>query len=297
MMKRALCTVLTILLVAISFPAFAAEETPAATPPGASSPPPAAPAEEKPTLDFTTYGLTKYVWRGYENTKNSIVVQPSMTVGYAGFSANIWGNLDTKPYSSTASTYSSAWTETDYTLAYNKTIGIVNAGAGYIYYGLGAANPGGIKPPDSEEVFATVGLNTLLTPTLTVYKEIDHYQQWYFLLGVSHTIEFNKTVSLKLAASGSYLKSEYANPADPLNIGYPKFNDNGQATTDKFNNFHDGLVSASLPIAVAKYVTLTPTISYSFPLSGDAKDEISGRSKNGNDSSFLFGGLGLTFAF
>ena len=81
-----------LILIAAALPAFAAEETaPSATPPGASSPPPAAPAEEKPTLDFTTYGLTKYVWRGYENTKNSIVVQPSMTVGYAGFSANIWG--------------------------------------------------------------------------------------------------------------------------------------------------------------------------------------------------------------
>ncbi len=49
-------------------------------------------------------------------------------------------------------------------------------------------------------------------------------------------------VSLKLAASGSYLKSESATPSDPLNIGYPKFNDSGQATADKFNNFHDGLV-------------------------------------------------------
>lgn len=292
-MKKLLYAFLILsILISTTVLALAAEETP----PGAG-PPPAAPAEEKPTADLTTYALSKYVWRGYENTKDSIVIQPSMTLGYAGFTANLWGNLDTNPYSAGSNSYSSTWTETDFTLAYNKTLGLVNAGVGYIYYNLGAAFPGGTKPPDSQEVFATVGLNTLLTPTLTVYKEVDHYHQWYFLLGASHTFALSKMISLKLAASGSYLKSESATPTDPLNIGYPKFNDNHVATSDKFNNFHDGLVTASLPIAVAKYVTLTPTISYSFPLSSDAKNEIKGRSKNGNDDSFLFGGLGLTFAF
>jgi len=297
-MKKLLSYAFLIFLLAVSasVPAFAAEDRPVA-PPGASSPPPTPAEEDKPTLDFTTYFLSKYVWRGYENTKDSLVVQPSLTVGYKGFSASLWGNLDTSPYSPGPQSYSSTWTETDLTLAYAKTFGIVNAGVGYIYYNLGAAFPGGTKPPDSQEVYATLGLNTLLTPTLTVYKEVDHYHQWYFLLGVSHVFEFNKTVSLKLAAAGSYLKSESADPTDPLNIGYPKFNDSHAATTDKFNNFHDGIVTASLPIAVAKYVTLTPTISYTFPLSSDAKNEIQARSKNGKDDSFLFGGLGLTFAF
>jgi hypothetical protein len=41
---------------------------------------------------------------------------------------------------------------------------------------------------DSQELFATVSLNTLLSPTLTVCKEIDHYRNWYFLLGVSHVV-------------------------------------------------------------------------------------------------------------
>jgi hypothetical protein len=291
-MKRYFAALLIALLMTLAVPALAAEEAP----PGAAPPTPP-PAEEKPTLDFTTYFLSKYVWRGYENTKDSLVIQPSLTAGYKGFSVNLWGNLDTNPYSAGPQSYSSTWTETDLTLAYNKTFGILNAGVGYIYYGLDAPNAGAPDPPDSQEVFATLGLNTLLTPTLTVYKEVDHYHQWYFLLGVSHVFEFSKTVSLKLAASGSYLKSESATPTDPLNIGYPKFNDSHLPTNDKFNNFHDGLVSASLPIALVKYVTLTPIISYSFPLSSDAKNEIKGRSKNGNDDNFLFGGVGLTFAF
>ena len=301
-MKRLIRFLLiAVLLLGLSLPVLADEEKPAV----AATPPPAAVEADKPSFDFTTYALSKYVWRGYEMTRNSIVVQPSMTIGYKGFSANIWGNLDTKPYSTADVSYSSTWTETDLTLSYTKTIGILNAGLGYIYYGLGAANPGGTKPPDSQEVFVTLGLNTLLSPTFTAYKEVDHYKQWYFLLGVSHAIEFNKTVSLKLAASASYLKSDYAD-APLYNAGggyggYPKFTDQYQATNDKFDNFHDGLISVSLPIAVAKHVTVTPIISYSFPLSTDAKNEIKARGRQAtladNDSSNLYGGLGLTLAF
>lgn len=281
-MKR-LTYVLTMLLIfTLAPPSFAQEEKP----PAAPAPAAAAPAaEDKPTVDFTTYALSKYVWRGYENTRNSIVIQPSITVGYKGFSANLWGNLDTKPYSTADISYSSTWTETDLTLCYSKAFGIVNAGVGYIYYGLGAANPGGIKPPDSQEVFAAIGLSTLLNPTLTVYKEVDHYKQWYALLGISHTFELNKTFSLKLAASASYLKSDYADAA-LYNAGggyggYPKFNDRYQATNDKFDNFHDGLVSAALPVAVAKHITVTPMVAYTFPLSNDAKNEMKARGKKG----------------
>lgn len=271
----------------------------------APAPSPAPTEEEKPTGELSVSGLTAYIWRGYENTRNSIVIQPSLTVGYKGFSANIWGNLDTQPYSQTNVTNSSTWTETDYTLSYTKTIGIVNAGVGYIYYGLGAANAGAAKPLDSQEVYVTVGLNTLLSPTLTVYKEIDHYHQYYFLLGVSHTVELNKTVSLKLGASASYLLSDYAD-ATQYNInassgGYPKFNDSYQATNDKFSNFHDGVVTVSLPINLVKYITVTPTVSYSFPLSGDANNEIKARGKKANpadnDSSFVYGGLTFDILF
>jgi hypothetical protein len=261
----------------------AAPATPAAT---------AAPAveEEKPTVDFTVSALSAYIWRGQQQTKDSLVIQPSATVGYKGFTANVWGNLDTKPYSTTSASYSSNWTETDLTLAYNKTIGPVTAGVGYIYYGLNAPYPGAPDPLDTSELFATLAGNVFLTPTFTVYKDIDHYHEWYFLFGISHTIEFNKMVGLKLAASGSYLLSEDAQT-------YPKYNGNAQPTSEKYSNFHDGVISATLPITPMKYLTIAPTVSWVFPLCDDASNEMKGRSKNGQQDSFLYGGINLTFAF
>ncbi|HOG18526.1 MAG TPA: hypothetical protein PLB96_14410 [Syntrophales bacterium] len=252
--------------------------------------------EDKPTGDVTAAVLSQYFWRGYELSRNSVVVQPSITVGYKGFSANLWGNLDTKPYSAANVSYPGTWNETDLTLSYSKTMGLFNVGGGYIYYSLAPLNRDAADRNDSQEIFATVSLNTLLSPTLTVYKEIDHYRNWYFLLGVSHVFELNKSVSLKLAATGSYLLSTDADT-------YPKYDSNAVATTDKFSNFHDGSVSACLPIKATDRITITPTISYIFPLSGDAKDEMKGLGLKGTalpserDSSFLVGGVLASFSF
>ncbi len=252
--------------------------------------------EEKPTGDFTTAVLNQYVWRGYELSRNSIVIQPSMTLGYKGFSANLWGNLDTKPYSPANASYAGTWNETDLTLSYTKTLGLFNVGGGYIYYSLASLNKDAADRNDSQELFAAVGVNTLLSPTLTIYKEIDHYRNWYFLLGISHVFELNKLVSLKLAASAGYLLSTDADT-------YPKFDSNALPTTDKFNNFHDGSVSANLPIKVTDRITVTPTLSYIFPLTGDAKDEMKGVGLKGTalpserDSSFLVGGILASFTF
>jgi uncharacterized protein (TIGR02001 family) len=289
--------IVAMLLLVVGVAPIMAEEAKPATAAPAIAAAPAAPAEDKPTADFAVSALSKYVWRGYEQTRDSIVVQPSLTVGYKGFSANLWSNLDTKPYSSIPGrTYSGNWTETDLTLSYSKTFGPVNVGGGYIYYGLNAPNQDTPDLLDSQEVFVTVGLNKLLSPTLTVYKEIDHYHQWYFLLGISHKIEFNKVIALQLAASASYLLSEDADK-------YPKYNSDSIATTDKFSNFHDGVVSVSLPITPVKYITIIPIISYVFPLSNDAKYEMKALGKQGTaspsdrDSSYLYGGLTFDFSF
>lgn len=252
--------------------------------------------EERPTGDLTVSALSRYVWRGYELSRNSVVIQPSMTIGYKGFSANLWGNLDTKPYSPADRSYTGTWNETDFTLSYAKTLGLFNIGGSYAYYSLASMNKDAADRNDSQELSATVSLNTLLSPTLTVYKEIDHYRNWYFQLGISHVVELNKMISLKLAAAAGYLLSTDEDT-------YPKFDSNAMATTDKFSNFHDGSLSASLPIKVTEQITVTPTLSYIFPLTGDAKDEMKGLGLQGTaspadrESSFLVGGVSVSFSF
>ena len=254
-----------------------------------------APEEDKVTGEVAASILSAYIWRGQELTRHSVVIQPSVTASYKGFTVNLWGNIDTKPYAAGNQSYSSNFTETDVTLSYSRKFGMVQAGAGYIYYGLSATTPGGTDLLDSQEIFVTLGLDTILAPTLTIYKEIDHYHQWYATLGVSHTFALHEKIGLKLAAQVSYLKSEDETT-------YPEFDSNSVATTDKFNNLHDGVVSISLPINVITNLTVTPTMTYVFPLLSDAKYEMRGRGLQGTtpsdrDSSYLYGGVVLSFAF
>ncbi|MEN6509731.1 MAG: hypothetical protein ABFD63_13280 [Smithella sp.] len=241
--------------------------------------------------------LSAYIWRGQEMTRHGVVVQPSATIGYRGFSFNVWGNIDTRPYSAGEDKYSPHLSETDVTLSYTHKFGIVSLGAGYIYYGLAALYPGGADPLDAQEIFVTMSVDTLLTPTLTVYKEIDHYHQWYATLGISHTFALHERVGLKLAGQISYLKSEDETT-------YPKFDSDSLATMDKFNNFHDATFTISLPVSVTKNIAITPLLTYVFPLSNDARYEMKARGLQGtlnpsdkDSSSFLYGGVTLSFAF
>ncbi|MDY6954645.1 MAG: TorF family putative porin, partial [Thermodesulfobacteriota bacterium] len=251
-------TVVTALILAVSFilPASAEEATPSA--------------------DLSVAALSAYIWRGTELSKESIVLQPSMTVGYKGFSANVWGNLDTDPHENLGVDMNT-WNETDFTLAYGKDFGSVSAELGYIYYALEGAD-------DTQELYLSLGLDTLLSPTLTIYRDFAQYPGWYLLLGISHTVELKENLALELAGSVSYLAGD--NEDD-----YPEIDDDGAPTGDKFSGLHDGTISVSLPITVTEYVTVTPSIAYVLPLSSDAENRMEALSIEGDEKDFFYGGV------
>jgi uncharacterized protein (TIGR02001 family) len=237
--------------------------------------------EETPSADASVSVLSAYIWRGQELSKDSMVIQPSMTMGYKGFSANLWGNLDTDLHENLG-VETNNWNETDLTLAYGKDFGSVSSELGYIYYALDGAD-------DSQELYLSLGMDTFLAPTLTIYREFAHSPSWYILLGVSHAFELKDNISLELAGSVSYLESDDAD-------AYPEI-DKGGPTGDEYSGLHDGTISASLPMTVTKYVTVTPSIGYVFPLSSDAEDEMEWRSVEGDENDFFYGGITASFAF
>jgi len=296
-MKKMIMLILLALMITVLPAKSWAEEQKAVEPKVAGQKPvEQKPEEDKVSGEVDLSVLSAYIWRGQELTRHSVVLQPAITASYKGFSANIWGNIDTRPYSAGDDKYAPNHTETDVTIFYSRAFGIVQAGAGYIYYGLAAATPGGADLLDAQEIFVTLGLNTILTPTLTVYREIDHYHQWYATLGISHTFALHEKVGLKLAATASYLLS-----TDETT--YAKYDSDSLATTDKFNNFHDGIVTVSLPLAVYKSLSVTPTVSYVFPLSNDARYEMrarnlqTGAAPSERDSAYIYGGVTFIYAF
>jgi uncharacterized protein (TIGR02001 family) len=237
--------------------------------------------EEKPTASADISVLSKYIWRGYELSDDSIVIQPSVTVVYKGFSMNVWGNLDTSVDDGDPTTDDdSDLTETDLTLSYKRSFGPVNLGAGFIYYSLNG--------PDTEEIYGSVGLNVLLSPTITVYKDIAEFNGWYIKLGISHSFALPKDISLDLSGGIGYYYS--------TDDEFVEFNDQLVVTTNRYKALHDGVLSAGLAIPLNKHLTLTPSLTYSFPLSGDADNLLTATSFSGR-SDFLYGGITLTLAF
>lgn len=232
--------------------------------------------EDRPELSADVAFLSQYVWRGYGLSKDSLVIQPSITAGFKGFALNLWGNLDTN-YDDTGS----KWNETDMTVSYGHSFGIVGLEAGYIYYALDGVD-------DSKEFYLSAGVDVLLAPTLTVYREIASYKGWYINLGLSHSFELPHEMSLDLGATFAYYGSNNDNMVD--------YDDNNMATSDRFSGLHDGSLSVGLAIPFYKYFTVTPSIAWTFPLSSSASNEMSAVSLDGR-SNHVFGGVTLSMAF
>jgi uncharacterized protein (TIGR02001 family) len=271
---------------------------------------PAAAKEEeavKPTGELSIDILSNYMVKGMQQTRNSIVIQPSVTVEYSGLSATVWSNLDTKPYrsntwSSDNANQSSNLTETDLILSYARSFGIFKGSANYGYYANAASNNGLADFRDQQEVWLTAGLNVLLSPTLKAYYMFsDSFdKRLYFNLGISHSFKLTNIVSLKLKATAGYMVG-MADP-DLRRTSRNRTDSEGNVLNERFNNFLDGIMTVSLPVKVTDRVTVTPSLSYSVPLSDDARYYIKANGMTDEpfsekNSSFLYGGINFTYSF
>lgn len=229
--------------------------------------------------EISLSALSAYIWHGQELSRHSMVLQPSFTLSYKGLSANIWGNWDSDPYIEGGD----HWNETDYSLFYEGEYKLLNYGVGYMYYDMDGSDY-------SQEVYMKLGLNILLSPTIKVYREVGHSYYWYFQLGISHSIPLSKRLALDLSATVSYL-------ASTDKTEYPEVDGDGFETGDKYNNFHDGTLTVALPVKVSENFTITPTVSYTFPLCSDARREMKYKSMTGEDANFVYGGVIFAYSF
>jgi len=218
--------------------------------------------EEMPSADASVGFYSKYVWRGFEQSKDSLVIQPSLSVSYKGFGANLWSSLDTDYYP----TGGHSWYETDFTLSYDGAYDKLGYGVGWIYYSI----LGG----DTQEFYGTLSYDMLLSPSLTIYYDTDFFPgAWYANLGFGHSFTIAEKYSLDLGLSFGYLDD---------NDGYAEL--------------HDGLLSASMSFPVNDYLTITPELYWSFALNGTAEDYIKNPALS-DDSSFVYGGVSASFSF
>lgn len=233
------------------------------------------------TADFNVSLYSQYIWRGLELSRDSFVIFPTMTIAYKGFAVNLWADLDTR-FAGTANKEFKLQ-ETDVTVSYSNSYEPwkLNYTLGWILYDYQptAGEPDGtIKDTKNQEIFLSLGLDTLLTPTFTVYNEIEVGQAWYFSLALSHSFAVYRDWSLDVGGWVSYLIDK--SDAD-------------------FSNFHDANIAAGLKIPINNYLSIKPNLQYSFALSGDAAQRIRDNSEalfHHRQDNFVYGGLIIDLA-
>jgi hypothetical protein len=213
---------------------------------------------------------SRYVWRG-QTLSEGIVVQPTVGITLGGFAANLWSNVDLD--NSEEDDDGIVMNETDLTLSYSLPIGPVSATAGFIHYDFDGS--------DTQEIFLTCALETLLSPTLSLYYDIDEGDGGFAVLAASHAFPVGP-VSLTAGASLGFNLGDKA-------MG---LNEDG----DDFTGLYYGEVSLATSIPLFKNVTLDPRIAYSTALGDDGEYAVEAISVDGKKDLF-YGSIAITAAF
>jgi len=221
-----------------------------------------------------------YIWRG-QLINDEPVFQPNATISYDGFAASLWGNLDLTDYNESGGEF----TEYDWTLSYTGNLpwfDIVSYTAGLVYYEF----------PDSAlntiEVFGILGLNTVLNPAISIYRDVDEYDGTYLSFGLSHSIEkifeLASETAVGLTLSGS------------IGWGNNSYNKAYWSGLDE-NAFNDLTVIVSFPIAIGSWV-ISPCVNYVMLLDSDIRRaDTYAVSDSTDDSEYFFAGLTISKGF
>ncbi|UCG77411.1 MAG: hypothetical protein JSV21_07440 [Nitrospirota bacterium] len=212
--------------------------------------------------------MSSYVWRGIQ-LHEAAAVQPSVGITYGNFGANFWANYDSDDAVKEI-------IETDLTLNYVFEVDKLAFDVGYIYYALDGF-------ADTQEFYVSASYDVLLSPTLTLYYDVDEGDGGFIVAAISHSLPvMEDKASINLGASASYNMSNLVMGVDPGG--------------DEFSGLYNGELTASLSYAVNDNFSVEPKIAYSMALSDDAEFAIESMSENGESGQF-YGGVSLALNF
>jgi hypothetical protein len=253
-----------------------------------------APEETPPSATLSTDILSQYIFRGAAQSKDSAVIQPSFTGTYAGFSVNVWSNLDTARHTSNpymilpaGQSGNARFSEVDVTVSYTKEIfKDFSVLIGNVYYDLQVP----ISTYDQNEVFGGISYNfPWFTVAFTTYGEVSHCYDVWFQLDLTKSIPVDmiyKGATLDLGASFGYLillRNDNQLSLTPGNTG-------------TYSDFHTAQLYADVKFPINKYVTIAPKVGVWLPLTSDASNYLEANSLD-SDSTHVYGGLNVTATF
>jgi len=225
-------------------------------------------------FEFSADYVSKYIWRG-QNLVDDSVFQPALSASYKGLTAAIWGNLETTSINNN----SGEFTEWDYSLDYSGDLpGIEGIG-----YSIGLINyhfPSVVG--DTTEFYWGLNFDVPLSPSITLYHDIDEIKGTYASFGLSHSIDKiaelgpDIPVGMEVAAGLAWGSSGY-------NEGYWGLDE---------SKLNDLTLSISFPVEIGGW-TLVPSMNYITLLSDDIRDT----DAYDTDSDYFLVSIGLSKSF
>lgn len=185
-----------------------------------------------------------YVWRGLTFTDGA-VFQPAVTAAHdSGFSVNVWGNLDIDDVNGLSGDFQ----EVDLTLSYGfPSDSSFSAEVGLIEYLF----PNGVGD-GTREIYVSLGWDVTLSPSITLYYDVDEVEDFYGNFGLSWSNDISDTASYELALSAGYAGEDFARFYGGTDSG-----------------FFDGIVSFSLSFAPQENLSISPFIAFVENLDSD----------------------------
>lgn len=207
--------------------------------------------------------VSHYIFRGVGFT-NKPTAQPSLTIGFgeSGFAFNVWGSAALKQRS-----IQDAGDELDFTLTYDRSLGeqYQNVGLtlGMIQYTFPSLDKGDRL---TTEFFAGLGLDNILSPSLTLYRDLGQFDYWYLNGSIGHEVQLTPEGDFSVGVSGDIAYSDLTDKFEFNHVG-------GSVSLSASRS----LFSASATIGIIRRI----------------EDIVEG----GGEPTRVWGGVGLGFAY
>lgn len=204
----------------------------------------------------------KYLWRGFDLSGSTPVMQGGVDLSAGSFTVSYWTNLQ---LTTDEGMDAGDATETDIVIDYSTDINdMLSLSVGNIFYQLEGME-------DTNELYLSLGLNTLLSPTFSVYYDWDKADETglFYTADISHSIALADSLSLGLGALVSY------NQSSDYSVG-------------DYDDLHNYELSTSLDYAINDNYSISASFMFSEGISDEARDAIDSEMVSGVSVAFSF---------
>lgn len=223
-------------------------------------------------VEFDATFASKYVWRGIVFV-DDWVAQPSVTAAVGNFSVNVWADYNLTDQNNLKNKFD----EIDLTLDYTFGLGDFSIPVGLITYTFPNSTV-----PDTTEIYVGLGYDWIVSPSVTVYKDIVEANGLYCLGALDYSLEL--PAPSDMVAWGIDIG---------VSIGYGN---------EEHNSFNYGVDEAgwtdmsaylAIPVGIGEYFSITPGVTYTALVDDDIKDAL--KANQDEDNTYFFVSLTASF--